>query len=67
MSRCSMNFCCPAEKEDLSSEHIGWDQALVPDRQQQDLPVFAAAVLRPAQVPSADKGPPEQPGAAGPG
>lgn len=59
--------CHTAEKEDLPSEHVGRDQALVPDGQQQDLPVFAAAVLRPAQVPSADEGASEQPGAAGSG
>lgn len=58
--------CHHEEKEDLPSEHVGRDQAPVSDRQQQDLSVSTPALLRSAQVPPADEGPPKQPGAPRP-
>lgn len=56
-----------AEKEDLLAEHFGRDQTSVSDRQSEDLPVSAAAVLGPVQIPPAHESQTEQPRTAGPG
>lgn len=60
-------FITCAEEEDLPAERVGRHQAPVPDGQRQDVPVPPAAVLWPAQVPPADEGAAEQPGAPGAG